>query len=188
MDCVSSYNRFLQGDNDGLAELVEMYNRPLILFINGFVNDLFVAEDLAADTFMEILVKRYRFKETAKFKTWLFKIARNNAYDFLRKQSKFRNIPITDLVSEPIDINADLPEEIAINNERDSNLHKAMSKLPRGYAQVLYLLYFEDMSYDNAGRVLKKNNKQIKNLAYRAKKSLKTILEKEDFDYEEFKN
>lgn len=53
------------------------------------------------------------------------------------------------------------------------------------YREVLHLLYFEDMSYDEAAAVLKKNNKQIKNLVYRAKKSLKIALEKEGFNYED---
>jgi RNA polymerase sigma-70 factor (ECF subfamily) len=183
-DGASSYNRFLQGDNSGLEELVEMYNSGLILFINGFVNNLSVSEDLAADTFMEILVKRYRFKETFKFKTWLFKIGRNNAYDYLRKQSRTATIPLECIEA----VDSEMPEEILLKNEQNRQLYRAMSTLIPDYRRVLHLLYFEDMSYEQAGKVLRKSNKQIKNLAYRAKKSLKVTLEKEGFEYEDIKN
>jgi RNA polymerase sigma-70 factor (ECF subfamily) len=183
MDGLSSYSRFLSGDNEGLGELVEMYNHSLILFINGYVRDIFVSEDLAADTFMEILVKRYKFNQTAKFKTWLFKIARNNAYDYLRKQSRTYTIGIDD-VAEITDKNHS-PEQALLTSERDAQLHKAIKSLPEDYSRTMYLLYFENMGYDEIGKVLKKSNRQIKNIAYRARLALKDILIKEGFqDYE----
>ena len=57
--------------------------------------------------------------------------------------------------------------------------------LPKDYKTVLYLIYFEDMSYNEIEKIMKKNNKQIKNLAYRARLSLKEILRREGFNYEE---
>jgi RNA polymerase sigma-70 factor (ECF subfamily) len=187
MDGLSSYNRFLSGDNQGLGELVEMYNHSLILFINGYVNDYFVSEDLAADTFMEIFIKRYQFKETARLKTWLFRIGRNNAYDYLRKQSRTYTIGLDD-AGDIIDSKAaGNPEETLLTNERNRALHEAMSVLHEDYRHVLYLIYFEGMGYDEVGSVLRKSNRQVKNLAYRAKKSLKSRLEEGGFSYEEFK-
>jgi len=190
-DGLSSYNRFLAGDNNGLSDLVEQYNSSLILFINGFVNDLFAAEDIAADTFMEIFLKKGRFKEnsSAKFKTWLFKIARNNAIDYLRKQSRTRTIAFDDVGEVAASPNSHgNPEDALLTIERIAQLHRAMSTLSPDYRQILHLIYFEDMGYDNAGKVLKKTNRQIKNLAYNARKSLKAVLEKEGFSYEALTN
>jgi len=184
MDGISSYNRFLSGDNNALAELVEMYNHPLILFINSYVNDWHTSEDLAADTFMEILVKRYRFKETATFKTWLFKIGRNNAYDFLRKKSRRLSVTLDD--AGEVTADSPLPEDVILTNERNRELYAALSQLPDDYSKVLHLIYFEGMGYDDAGTVLKKSNKQIKNLTYRAKKALKAVLEREGYSHEEY--
>ena len=50
---------------------------------------------------------------------------------------------------------------------------------------MLFLIYFEDMSYDEISKVMHKNNKQVKNLAYRARLALKENLRKEGFSYEE---
>jgi RNA polymerase sigma-70 factor (ECF subfamily) len=179
----SSYNRFLRGDNSGLEELVEMYNDGLILFINAYVNDLSASEDLAADTFLELIVKKCKFEESGKFKTWLFKIARNNAVDYLRKRKRHKSAEqLADTNAETAD--PDTPESLLLRSERDRQLHAAIAELNADYARVLHLLYFEEMSYEQAGRVLRKTTKQIKNLAYRARQSLKVGLEKEGFDYE----
>jgi DNA-directed RNA polymerase specialized sigma24 family protein len=56
-----------------------------------------------------------------------------------------------------------------------------MQKLNHEYREILYLIYYVEMSYEMAGIVMKKNKKQIDNLAYRAKKQLKYIIEKERF-------
>ncbi len=178
-----SYHRFLEGDKNGLEEIVKMYNISLIFFINGFVNDLTASEDLAADTFLELILRKNRFVKDAKFKTWLFRIARNNAIDYLRKHSKYSIEPVENFeryLSEVLTL-----EESLLLNERKKQLHKIMVDINPEYREVLHLLYFEDMSYDEAAAVLKKNNKQIKNLVYRAKKSLKIALEKEGFNYED---
>ena len=50
----ASYQRFIDGDNSGLVELVETYNDSIVFYINGFVNNVFVSEDIAADTFTEL--------------------------------------------------------------------------------------------------------------------------------------
>ena len=180
----SSYHRFLEGDKSGLEELVEMYNDNLIFFLNGYVNNITVAEDLAAETFFEIMVHKNHFKEIFSFKTWLFKVGRNNAIDYLRKQSRTRLTPIEDVKNELLD-KCNL-EDIILKDERKRRIHNALHMINADYQDTIYLVYFEDMSYDEAAVVLKKNTKQIKNLTYRAKQALKAVLEKEDFFDERF--
>lgn len=182
-DGASSYRRFLDGDKSGLVELVAMYNKSLIFFINGIVNNLTVAEDLAADTFFELMTRRCHFKENYSFKTWLFKIGRNNAIDYLRKQSKCSDCSFEDTENNLKDSQS-IETEI-INNERKRYVHEALQTINTEYKVVIHLLYFEDMSYSEAAVVLKKNVKQIKNLAYRSKQALKVALEKEGFIYED---
>lgn len=62
-------------------------------------------------------------------------------------------------------------------------LYDALAKLKPEYREALYLVYFEDMSYHMAAQVMNKNERQITNLIYRGKQSLKAILEKEGFQY-----
>ena len=57
----SSYRRFLDGDNDAFGEILDLYRENLIFFINRTVNDLAVAEDIAADSFAELIIHKRRF-------------------------------------------------------------------------------------------------------------------------------
>ena len=61
-----------------------------------------------------------------------------------------------------------------------------MKKLSPDYRQILWLSYFEELSNEEIAIVMKKNSRQIRNLLYRAKMSLRSVLEKEGFDYEDF--
>ena len=176
------YQRYLDGGDDALEKLVEMYNDSLIFYVNGFVGNITISEDIAADTFAELIVKKYRFKNDYMFKTWLFKIARNNAIDYMRKQSRRHNISIEDLENELSD--KETLENAILKDEQAKQLHDAMATMHNDYRDVLHLIYFEQMSYENAAAVLGKNIKQIKNLVYRAKQTLKSTLEKRGFIYE----
>ena len=69
------------------------------------------------------------------------------------------------------------------NSERNSQLYRALEKLKKEYQEALYLVYFEDMSYREAGKVLGKSESQVTNLVHRGKKSLREILGKEGFEY-----
>ena len=75
-------------------------------------------------------------------------------------------------------------ESAYIKEESARHLHRVIKTLPDDYRQVLYLVYFE--SFDNAStaKIMKKSKKQIENLLYRAKNSLKTKLKEEGFEYE----
>lgn len=175
----SSYRRFLDGDENGLVEIVNMYGDNLMLFINSFVNNLSLAEEIMEDVFMELVVKKHNFKEESKFKTYLFKIGKNKAFNILKKNKKCTHIEDREIEDEK------RLEDNLIKNEEQKHIHSALKKLPKDYKTVLYLIYFEDMSYSEIEKIMKKNNKQIKNLAYRARLALKDILGKEGFSYEE---
>ena len=77
----SCYRRFLSGDESGFDEILKLYHDSLIFFIHRFVNNYETAEDLAADTFMELLVHKNRYRFKSSFKTYLFSIARHKAID-----------------------------------------------------------------------------------------------------------
>lgn len=180
-DDASSYHRFLNGDESGFVDIVKAYNQNLLYFINGIVGNITVAEDLMEDTFVDLIVYKNRFKGNSSFKTFLFAIARNKAVDYIRKHKKLTYIAdINQQASELAEL-----ENSIIQTEEQRAVAKALDNIRSEYKAVLILLYFEDMSYEDASKVLKKTNKQVKNLAYLARKSIKTVLEKEGFNYEE---
>ncbi len=76
-------------------------------------------------------------------------------------------------------------EKLYFAEERKIAVHKALQKLNEDYRQVLFLTVFEELTNEEAAKVMKKNKRQIENLVYRAKKALRKELEKEGFVYEE---
>ena len=179
----SSYRRFLDGDDKGIAEIVEDYKDGLILYLNGYVNNIFIAEELTEDTFFRLITKKPRYSGKSTFKSWLYAIGRNVAVDYIRHNSKLLQTPIEDMenyLSEELSL-----EQSYIKEERKIIVHKALSKLTTDYRTILWLVFFEGFSNKEAAIVLKKNDRQIKDLLYRAKQSLKSKLEKEGFIYEE---
>lgn len=173
----SSYRRFLDGDESGLEELLNMYGNHLIYFINGYVKNIALAEDIMEDTFMELIIHKHRFRGESSFKTYLFRIARNKALNTIKKDKRYEQLDrdIEDIKRL---------EDTIIKTDMQRNVRSAMDNIKSDYSVVLKLLYFEDMSYDEIGRVLRKTNKQIKNLAYRARLALKEELVKVGVEYE----
>ena len=179
----SSYRRFLEGDDKGLADIVIDYRDGLILYLNGIVNNISVAEELMEETLYKIITKKPRFNAKYSFKTWLYTIGRNLALDYLRHNSKRTAASLDDFenyVQDEYDL-----EKIYIIEERKITVHRALKKLHPEYRQILWLIYFDGLSNTEASIVMRKNTRQIKNLVYRAKSALKSELNKEGFVYEE---
>ena len=178
----SSYRRYLSGDDNAIAEIVAAYKDGLILYLNGYVENIHTAEDLTEDTFFRLVAKKPRFSGRCSFKTWLYTIGRNVALDHLRRR-RGNEIPL-DEVENYLAEEADL-ERAYLREERKRSVHRAMRKLNPDYRQALHLVYFEGFSNGEAAVILRKSERQIRNLLYRARQSLKTELEKEGFSYEE---
>ncbi len=179
----SSYRRFLDGDDEGLAEIVRNYSDGLILYLNGIVNNISVAEELMEECFFKIITKKPRFTARYSFKTWLYTIGRNLAIDHLRRRAKLADTSFEDLANSVQD-EFEL-EKLYVAEERKIHVHRALKKLNVEYRQVLWLLYFEGLSNAEASVIMKKSSRQMKNLVYRAKSALKSELDKEGFVYEE---
>ena len=178
----SSYRRFLDGDDKGLAEIVRDYRDGLILYLNGIVNNISTAEELMEETFFKIITKKPKFNAKYSFKTWLYTIGRNVAIDYLRHNAKQSDTAFDDLenyIRDEYDL-----EKLYIIEERKITVHRALRKLNTEYRQVLWLLYFDGLSNVEAAIVMKKSSRQMKNLVYRAKSALKSELDKEGFVYE----
>ena len=178
----SSYRRFLDGDDNGLAEIVRDYKDGLILYLNSFVNNISVAEELMEETFFKLITKKPRFHGKYTFKTWLYTVGRNVAIDYLRHSRKLPAVSLEEvqqLAKEETDL-----ENLYIAEEQKIAVHRAIKKLHPEYRQVLCLIYLDGFSGTEAAVIMRKNSRQIRNLLYRAKKALKTELERGGFIYE----
>lgn len=177
----SSYRRFLEGDDNGIVEIIRDYKDGLILFLNRYVSNIQIAEELAEDTFFKIVTRKPRFIAGGSFKTWLYTIGRNIAINYIRQAKKISDAPIEDINAYSDERNL---EETYIREEQKIVIHRALSKINADYGKVLYLKFFEDLNNEQIAMVLKKNRRQIENMIYQAKQSLKSELDKEGVHYE----
>lgn len=179
---VSSYRRFLKGDEEGFVEIVRDYKDGLILYLNSLVNNISVAEELTEDTFVKLGIKKPYFKSNSSFKTWLYAIGRNIALDYIKKHSKENTVNFDECSQI---IGDELSETSFFDKERKITIHRAMALLKTEYRQVLWLFYFEELSVKEISQIMKKSPHAVETLTYRAKQSLKSELTKEGYTYED---
>ena len=168
------YGQYLCGDETGLELLIKKYGDPLTVYLDGYLHDIHEAEELMLDVFAYLFTKKPRIREGG-FKAYLYKAARHMA---LRHRSKRRLMFSLDALTDEPDGQL-LAEEVIRTEERNRILHFCMDEMNPDYREVLYLTYFEGMSYAQAAEVTGKTVKQITNLVYRGKESLRKLLERE---------
>ncbi|MCR5418239.1 MAG: RNA polymerase sigma factor [Lachnospiraceae bacterium] len=179
------YDRFLgERNEEDLRILFNRHKESLTLFLNGFVHNIDDAEELMLDAFAEAAAGPTLFSRRSSFKTWLFSIGKNLARMSLRKAG--REASLREAVGDGASVeDYGAPDLFILRSERNRRLYEAMSHLKDEYREILILLYFEDMSREEAGRVMGRSRKQIYNLAERGKKALREQLEKMGLGYGE---
>ena len=173
----SSYRRYLDGDESAFDDIVKELFDHLVFFINRYVQDVHAVEDIAIDAFTELIVHKNRYNFGVTLKTYLFMIGRSRALDYLKHQKKLTMVSLESvqhMASDGVSL-----EELILLDERKQALNRALNQLPEEMQLAVHLVYFEDLTYEDAARVMKKNRKQVANLLYRAKEKLRTILGKD---------
>lgn len=174
----SSYRRYLQGDEDAFAEIVKEYFDHLVFFINRYVEDYGAAEDIAMDVFAWLIVHKNRYNFSVSLKTYLFMLGRSRALDYLKHRKKLQTVELSQ-AWQLADPKPD-PEAQLLLDDRSKAVHRAIGALNEEMRLAVHLTYFEELSADEVAKVLKKNRKQVYNLLYRAKNTLRAVLEEEE--------
>ena len=175
------FSRFLSGDERSFDELVALYEDELFHFINNIVHDHHEAKHLMIEAFARLAVGGKRFSGKSTLKTYLFTIGKNLALRYVKMRRREQHVPYLDVVETLV--SDDEAPNAAVEREEDKRLlHEAMRGLNESHRAVLILLYFEDMSYIQAGRALGKSETQVRGLAHRAKIALKIALEEKGYE------
>ena len=169
----SSYRRFLDGDESAFNVIMKELFRSLVFFIDGYVHDVYAAEDIAIETFSDLVVHKHRYNFKVTLKTYVFMLGRSRALDYIKHRKVLSFIELSE--AEGIEDEKTL-EELVLADERKRVVNAAIAKLPEDMRVVIHLIYLEEMTYEEAAKVMKKKRKQVDNLLYRAKKELRIIL------------
>lgn len=185
--------RFQKGDEEAFNLLVRRHHKPLINFIARFTGDRDNAEDLAQETFIRIYKAADRYKQgRAKFKTWMYIIAKNLCKNEIRNRSRRDRYRVnnttmsqhsTDGESEEIDIVASAPAnaayqpEVALQRkELNKTIQAAIGELPEQYRYPLILRDIQGLSYDEISDILELRSGTTKSRINRARIMLKDKL------------
>ena len=185
--------RFQKGDEEAFDLLVRRHHKPLINFIARFTGDRDNAEDLAQETFIRIYKAADRYKQgRAKFKTWMYFIAKNLCKNELRNRSRRERFRVDNIIpsdknhnadSEEIDVIASAPADssfqpdVALHRkELNKAIHEAIADLPEQYKYPLILRDIQGLSYDEISEILELRSGTTKSRINRARLMLKDKL------------
>ena len=147
---------FQSGDINAYNELVERYSERLFNFVLRYFNNKEQAEDVVQDTLIKLYTHASYYKNVAKFSTWIFTIAKNNALTELRKNKRKRTESLWTEDGNPLDINSKeqsldqkTHNEFAINQ-----LNKFLDEIPENFRMAVVLRDFQELSYDEISKIL----------------------------------
>ncbi len=170
------YRQFISGDESAFGALMEAFGDPLTVYIYGYTRNFDDAEDLMIEVFSYLIVKKPKL-QPGGLKPYLYKSARHMALRSLERKRRIFHIDLAQ-IQELSDERA-MVDALVDTGEKHEILHLCMDELSPDYREAIYLVYFEDMSHREAAAVMGKREKQVSDLVYRGKKSLKIKLEQE---------
>jgi len=179
--------RVKEGDDAAFAELVSSYQDRLISIFTNMMQQGDVAEDLAQEVFMRIYRARAGYEPTAKFSTWLFRIANNLVSNTRRSKGRRKEVAITIRDSGPLgprpqeklfaDKSALMPSRQMAKLEIQQVVREALDTLNERQRMALLLHKFEGMSYADIAETMELSTTAVKSLLSRARESLRQRLE-----------
>jgi len=172
-----------EGNEQAYAQLMERYRRPVYHMILKMIRNTDDAEDLTIEAFAKAFKNLHKFKKDYTFSTWLFRIATNNAIDFIRKKklNTFSlNTSFTDDGGESVTIDVEdknlNPQEVAIKEQKIELVQMFVTKLPPKYQRLVRLRYFDELSYDEIAKTLEAPLGTVKAQLHRARELMYDLV------------
>jgi RNA polymerase sigma-70 factor (ECF subfamily) len=166
---------------------VTAYQDRLIAIFYHIVGSQEAAEDLAQDVFLRIYRARHGYEPTARFSTWIFRIANNLASNSRRNQGRRREVSLTGSDSGPVGLppadqvavekSALMPARQLDKRELQGLVQKALETLNERQRIAVLLHKFEEMSYQDIAEAMELTPTAVKSLLSRARDNLRQVLE-----------
>lgn len=176
--------RVKAGDDAAFDYLVEKYRRPIIGFMYRMAHNAAAAEDLAQEVFLRVYRSRGSYEPSAKFSTWLYRIATNLGVNFARdtRHERPENVmnldePDTETGQAPdlADKSPNVEEEI-VRRERLAAIRQKVEALPERQRMAVLMHKYQQMDYRQIAEVLKLSESATKSLLFRAYETLRQEL------------
>lgn len=169
------------------GDLVYRYQQKIFAFILSIVRNRQTAEDLTQQTFEKAFMALNAFNARRSFKTWLFTIAKNETFSFLRKNKRTPTISLDEtdaagnkLRDQVVD-KTPSPAQTLDQKQTKQRVRRALGLLKPGYRAALSLYYLEELTYAQIAKTLGLKINTARTHIRRAKRALAKILQNETF-------
>ena len=166
------------GDDAAFRLLIERHELAVFGTAVKMLQDRFVAEEVAQRVFLRVYWAAKRYRPTAKFRTWLFTILRRLVLNELRRRSSAEALVFTGDNSEEVATAASprSPADLLVDKERLDLVERAIASLPPKQRLAVVLKSYDDLSYEEIGRVLGLSLSATRALLFRARETLRKAL------------
>ena len=172
------------GDESAFAYLVQKYRRPMVSFMYRMCHNPAAAEELAQEVFLRVYRSRSTYEPTAKFSTWIYRIATNLAVNHARdtrherpEKSVRLDEPDAETGTTPDLADTSLTvEEQILQRERMAMIRAKVQALPERQRMAVLMHKYQQMDYRQIAEVLKLSESATKSLLFRAYESLREQL------------
>ncbi|MGA9964394.1 MAG: sigma-70 family RNA polymerase sigma factor [Terriglobales bacterium] len=176
--------RVKAGDESAFDYLVQKYRRPMLSFMYRMAHNTAVAEDLAQEVFLRVYRSRENYEASAKFTTWIYRIASNLAVNHARdtRHQRPENTVSLDDPDQETGLTMDVPdnsltaEENLVRRERLAAIRQRVQALPERQRIAVIMHKYQQMDYHQIAEVLKLSESAIKSLLFRAYETLRVQL------------
>jgi RNA polymerase sigma-70 factor (ECF subfamily) len=176
--------RVKTGDQSAFEYLVQKYRRPIVSFMYRMARNAAAAEDLAQEVFLRVYRSRETYEATAKFTTWLYRIATNLAVNHARDTRHERpEVQVSlDEPDEDTGTTLEVPdsslnaEQAIVRRERMMAIRQKVEALPEQQRLAVIMHKYQQMDYKQISEVLKKSESATKSLLFRAYETLREQL------------
>jgi RNA polymerase sigma-70 factor, ECF subfamily len=175
--------RAQKGSFEDFQKLYDLYAKAIYNFVWKMVGSAEDAEDLTQETFLKVHSELRTLRDPSQFRFWLYRIARNEVYQRLRRKQRSSEVSIDDeeisyynfLPDDSPDLD---PERQVLSRELQDVIGKALRDLPVKYRDVFVLAVFQNMSYEEITRVVGRSLLSVKTDIYRARLAVKEAVNK----------
>jgi RNA polymerase sigma-70 factor (ECF subfamily) len=173
--------RVKEGDGSSFGILLEKHRVPVIHFLYRLVQDQGVAEELAQEVFLRVYRSRTSYEPTARFTTWLFRIATHLALNWLRDRRHEKGHERLDDASPQVPARQ-VPdrrptvEQQLLREVRLEEVRRAVAALPEKQRAAVLMHKYEEMEYSQIAKVLGSSESAVKSLLFRAYETLRARL------------
>jgi len=168
--------RIREGDMDAFRLLVETHQARVVGTISKMLGSDAESEDLAQQVFIRIWKSAPRYRPTAKFTTWLFRITRNLVFNELRRKRHF--VDQTGEISEATERAEKEPDQVLLEEELQLAIQDAINRLPESQRMAIILRRYEEMPYEEIAKVMGTTVPAVKSILFRARTELRQRLAK----------